>query len=153
MKYLKSFNNASEYNVFVASVEYILPNVSRIIAEDIVEYNPVLPTYVTFSFDQVLDWVGTTEVIEFTVPTGTTFAEWMEMEDEYGFLNKYAVIAGYGEWFIKDSGEMCSEYAMLGIGGGGVGTEYSYLLNTDGSRVKGTDVIEARHYDYEVVQE
>ena len=52
MKYLKSFNNASEYNVFVASEEYILPNVSRIIAEDIVEYNPILPTYVTFSFDQ-----------------------------------------------------------------------------------------------------
>lgn len=48
---------------------------------------------------------------------------------------------------------MCSEYATNGMGGGMYLTEYSYLLNTDGSRVKGTDVIEARHYDYEVVQE
>ena len=150
MKYLKSFNNASEYNVFVASEEYILPNVSRIIAEDIVEYNPILPTYVTFSFDQFTGWGDNTEVIEFTVPTGTTFAEWMEMEDD-GTLNKFNVIAGYGEWFIEDSGEMCSEYVINGIGGW-AGMEYSYLLNTDGSRVKGTDVIEARHYDYEVVQ-
>ena len=148
MKYLKYFNNASEYNAFVESEEYILPNVSRIVSGDSVEYNPILPTYVTFSFDQLTGWGNITEVIEFTVPAGTTFAEWMEMEDEYGSLNKYNVIAGYGEWFIKDSGEMCSEYVIGGIGG--AGTEHSYLLNTDGSRVKGSDVIEGRHYDYEV---
>jgi hypothetical protein len=53
MKHLKSFNNISEYNTFVESEEYILPNVSRIVSEDSVEYNPILPTYVTFSFDQL----------------------------------------------------------------------------------------------------
>lgn len=46
---------------------------------------------------------------------------------------------------------MKSVYEESGIGGGGgMGTLYAYLLNTDGSRVKGSDVIEGRHYDYEV---
>lgn len=45
---------------------------------------------------------------------------------------------------------MESVYEESGLGGGGMNTLYAYLLNTDGSRVKGSDVIEGRHYDYEV---
>lgn len=96
MKHLKSFNNISEYNTFVESEEYILPNVSRIVSEDSVEYNPILPTYVTFSFDQVTGWGNITTTAEFTVPSGTTFAEWMEMSDETNGEYKYCVISGYG---------------------------------------------------------
>lgn len=96
MKYLKYFNNASEYNAFVESEEYILPNVSHIVSGDSVEYNPILPTYVTFSFDQLTGWGNITEVIEFTVPAGTTFAEWMEMSDDFNGAYKYLVVAGYG---------------------------------------------------------
>ena len=150
MKYLKYFNNASEYNAFVESEEYILPNVSHIVSGDSVEYNPILPTYVTFSFDQLTGWGNITEVQEFTVPAGTTFAEWMEMSDDYNGEYKNFVIAGYGPWYINDSGEMESVYEESGFGGGGMDTLYAYLLNTDGSRVKGSDVIEGRHYDYEV---
>jgi UDP-N-acetylmuramate-alanine ligase len=45
---------------------------------------------------------------------------------------------------------MKSVYDESGIGGGGMGTLYAYLLNTDGSKVKGSDVIEERHYEYTV---
>ena len=36
------------------------------------------------------------------------------------------------------------------VGGGGMNTLYAYLLNADGSKVKGSDVIEERYYEYTV---
>lgn len=44
MKYLKLFNQHTDYETFKASQDYIEPNVSYCISEDEVHYNPVTPT-------------------------------------------------------------------------------------------------------------
>lgn len=43
MKYLKLFNQHTDYETFKASQDYIEPNVSYCISEDEVHYNPVTP--------------------------------------------------------------------------------------------------------------
>ena len=42
MKYLKYFKQSSDYQSFKDSSEYILPNVSYVVTEDIVNYHPLL---------------------------------------------------------------------------------------------------------------
>lgn len=41
MKYLKLFNNHSQYTAFTQTEDFILPNVSHCIAEGDVHYNPI----------------------------------------------------------------------------------------------------------------
>ena len=43
MKYLKKFNNASEYEAFKNSDEFLLPNVSFAVEDDIFYYQPYIP--------------------------------------------------------------------------------------------------------------
>ena len=46
MKYLKKFNVASEYDVFKESEGYILPNVSYVVENERVNFNPYIPPHV-----------------------------------------------------------------------------------------------------------
>ena len=45
MKYLKLFNNHSQYTAFTQTEDFILPNVSHCIAEGDVHYNPIPDPY------------------------------------------------------------------------------------------------------------
>lgn len=149
MKYLKLFNSTTEYDTFKNGEEYILPNVSYVANDKVVMFTPAPKEDIVFSYN-ACDSSGWGEVtwvpMEYTVPQGTTFAEWIEMTDEFG--NKYATHFPCGcddNWVINTDGYMMSGYAPNCIGMGSL-----YLLNADGSLVKGTDVIEARHYELDI---
>lgn len=60
MKYLKLFNQHTDYETFKASQDYIEPNVSYCISENEVHYNPITPV--------------THEYVDLGLPSGTLWA-------------------------------------------------------------------------------
>ena len=67
------------------------------------------------------------------------------MKDEYNQLIMPIPLSCDDEWTVQSDGTIITSYAPGCLYQGDI-----YLLNADGSRVKTSDVIEARHYELSI---
>lgn len=113
MKYLKLFEEKTDYDSFVGGGEYIEPHVALIRGEDSVVYKPYIPpVLITF-------YIG---ALSLTAIEGMTFEEWVNSE--------YSVHPDTGKkyWVIVDG------YLMNTDG-------FAYRYRDNGTYVKGNDII------------
>lgn len=127
-KYIKLFNNHTQYETFMGSDELMLPNVSHCIEENEVHYNP-------------LHVINGHEYIDLGLPSGTLWATMnigAESEKDFGLYFAWGETQGYTADQISGSATPHRDFTwadyQLGDGGSG-STNMTKYNETDGKTV------------------
>lgn len=141
MKYLKLFESNSDYEGFVNSDEYVLPNVSYISSGDVVKFSPVVKSTSQFTLEYEGGFNASISG-QFEFEEGMTWADWCDSEyNVYGFCIENGP---YGDGvFIED----IPDPMFGGLNGGG----YYYWVsgcNTAECWIHPTDKIIPNHTYY-----
>lgn len=124
MKYLKKFNNSSDYESFKEGEEYVTPNVSLITDNNSVMFNPKVVEIINFK----INFKGASLTKDYISEKNMTWEEWVNS-------NKYDINGPWGDIYIQKN-----ESTSLVYGGGS--SWYYQVQKPDGSTCTSTDIIE-----------
>lgn len=131
MKYIKKFNSIEEYNTFLDSADYVIPNVCQV-GSDIIKYNPLpVPLYVEAIEDLTVIFSG--NAIQYSLDNNT----WVDLPADTATPT---IIAGTKVYF-KANIKSISSASGIGTfkisGNSNVGGNPKSLLHGDVATYKG----------------